>query len=356
MDNIGYAKNLYENGLISKEEYDTILQRVNANEACKNKKDGTVIKFIENFKEYLMKHGSAEGTANVYCGVAKKFFVSMYKDDKKFVYSMELKDFSVQDINKFLAKESTGKSLTYIRNINKALVKMALYINESQTFKIDISQMYNTCVVAEVMMNGDDINYMSPEEVYEIADKLGGRAAAIIILSYECCLKRDEIMNIKVNDIKESMGLVLIKNKTGEIDRVVVGSAKLFKYVNEHLRLLERELEISNDKRLSRNEQPIMRNDLVFQSLSAGKGNVSPSYFKGVLKRAIENSYSEYTEAEVEKTLKCLTFESLKKSRILYYYLNNCNQEVIDRTAGKMNKALISKYKKEAEMIRGRMK
>jgi integrase/recombinase XerD len=162
-----------------------------------------------------------------------------------------------------------------VRYVNDFILSMRLsYTFQNQTvsaMKLFFSEIYNRPLVIEKLERPRGEfrlpNVLSRDEVKKLLGAvINLKHRALLSLTYGCGLRRQEVLNLKLNDIDSKRGIINVRQSKGRKDRVVPVSEKLLELLRDYYKAYR------PDRYL-------------FEGDERG-GMYSPTSFENVLKRA----------------------------------------------------------------------
>lgn len=180
-----------------------------------------------------------------------------FSDLEKFRKWMEHKRYGKSTIGSYISM--TSRFLRFIkplkteecsfgevmRYVNDYIIPLKLsYTFQNQTvsaLKLFFSEVYNTPLVSENLERprGEHRlpNVLSKAEIRLIlTSPVNLKHRAMLSLIYACGLRRSEVINLRINDINSSRGLVSIRQSKGKKDRLVPVSEKIIEILREYFK------------------------------------------------------------------------------------------------------------------------
>ena len=347
MDDLTYAKELLEKNLITEEGYNKIVKRSQKVKDPVEYKEGTAGYVLKEFDEWLNKITNSETSKATYLSVIKNFLGYLYNENAKKISGHKFKSFTVSDINKYLLSLfDTTKTSSGIVKAGLALPKFIDFLNEKYHWDIDKNEIFDAKLTASTLMRRKrEVKYLSSDEVYTMADNVDEKCAALILISYEGCLKRSELLNMRISDIDFNECKFSVRNSEGKVTRTIYGSKELFKALRAYLNVLDEDIEKSNKRREKAGEPLRQKSDYLLQSRRAETG--THYYIDYILKSGI-GAYLKKQGADnnkVKETVFQYKTDNLRQCRILYYYRKKYSQKKIDELTGGLNQMQIKNYK-----------
>lgn len=355
MDQLRYAKELLKGNLITEEEYNRVVKKYEEMNTPVELKPGTAGYVVEEFKDWLSKSTKSEATIVTYISVTKGFLGYLYNESAKKISNHTFTEFSASDINDYylnLFKNSKGKTSSSLTKARQVIPQFATFLNETYGWGIKKEEIYDINLIISTMMNRKrEIDYITTEELDEIVSHVGARCAAMILITYEGCLKRNELLNMRISDLDMENHTFIVRNKDGSVNRTVSGSKRLFGILKQHLELLDDDIERSNEKRLKANKPLREKSDWLFQTQRSD----SPSVFhiEYVLKSDIKVYLKKkgISKEEIDRIVSKYKTENIRQSRILYYYKKGYSQSKVDKLTGGIDKMYAANYIEQAEKL-----
>lgn len=311
MPNIESVNKLLENGIITKDEYEVIIERLRQE---RHKTKFTWETMITGFYDWCMENYSLI-TAKGYKTCMYKFMLYLTKkDNNKDAFKEAFETYSFTDVNNFINKMITENFSK--QAINKTKYAIAVFGNYLSTLELEAPDINNI----KISITGETHNVktvLHEDDVLKIAEIGELRNKVCILLCYEGCLKRMELCEIKVQDFDFDKNQLVIY-KDGKLERVCVLSEYTISTVKTYIKNLYKDIESWNNAR-AKSGRPI-REDFgyIFQSIKM----VKPSY--SILQTMLKTNVLAYYESmgqsatEASESSKNITFETIRNSRKVY--------------------------------------
>ena len=345
MNSSNNLKELLEKNLITKEEYDIIIKRMEEQSVDYEKTWGEV---INGFYDWCQDKYSLV-TAKGYKTCLYKFVLYMTKKDTNEVALGEtFKMYTFRSVNGFFNKmENDGFSSQAISKTKYALVVLGKYLESLGTevpnisdIKISINKTVNKTTIA-----------LRQDEIIKIANCGELRNKVCIMLCYEAALRRIELMNLKVSDFNFEKRQLFIYNKDNEIDRVVILSEDLISCVQEYIEELYDNIAKWNISRVNNGRAPREDFGYIFQSVKM----VIPSY--SLLQVMVKTNAETYYKAnctdltEVKEKVKLVTFETIRNSRKVYLLSQGVSTQDVMQLSGDKNYMSTHRFSKLVPLL-----
>ena len=338
-------KELLDKNLITKEEYDVIVKRINEKSVDYENTWGEV---INDFYEWCQDKYSIV-TAKGYKTCLYKFVLYMTKKEtNEKALNEKFKMYTFRNVNGFFNKmERDGFSSQAMSKTKYAIVVFGKYLS---TLGMDVPNINDIKISINKTVNKTTIA-LRQDEIIRIANCGELRSKVCIMLCYEAALRRIELMNLKVGDFNFDKRQLFIYNKDHEIDRVVILSNDAILCVQEYIDELYSNIEKWNNSRISNGREPREDYGYLFQSVKM----VVPSYslLQVMVKTNAENYYkSIYDDAdEVKNKVKLVTFESIRNSRKVYLLSQGVSTQEVMRLSGDKNYMSTHRFSKLVPLL-----
>lgn len=327
-------KNLLDAGIITKEEYEKIVNRledyrsINKIETCKS--------FLEKYKQNLKDSG----------GYKERSIYRMYIDAKQYVEFVYKKNNITaetllnMDFDAKLFTTETGRMYMTSLLVNKEATTISSLATSYKVFVKFINKQYYTGIdenaindivelarkkvafeksrdcVTDKMFSEDEIYFMS--ELGDTVHKL------VILLCYEACMSREEIAAAEFTDVDFDKEVIKVKDPvTEEIRRIMPLTHDLCRLLKSHRDELLELNEQYNITRQKKKQSPRIFTEYIFQSRRSGTATPTMITYKltDIAKAWYEYnyemhegemSYEEFVENSVQ-----VTFPTIRKSKII---------------------------------------
>lgn len=312
MKDLSNLKELLESGVITNDEYATILKRLERHDGSYQEKWGDV---IESFYEWCLGKYSIT-TAKGYKTCLYKFILYLTKTDSNTeAFECPFKTYSFVSVNNFLNKmendnfgsQAINKTKYAIAVLGNYLASKDIKVPDISKIKISIKKEVNNTTIA-----------ITQDEIFNIVNVTDLRSKVCIMLAYDGCLRRVELSKIKVSDFNFDARQLFIYDTDGKIDRVCILSQETINTVKMYIDELYADIEKWNSNRAAKGRP--LREDMgyIFQNIKM----TIPSYslLQKMLKDSAKKYYSSvYTdESVIEEKCSIITFESIRNSRKVY--------------------------------------
>ncbi len=211
---------------------------------------------IRSFKQWMRSRRYSESTIGTYTD-ALKIFLRFYSG--KPIHEITNEDLIVFN-NDYILKNKLSAS-----HQNQVVNGIKLFFRTVEHSKLDPELVHRP--KREKLLP----NVLSKEEVKLILEAHGNiKHKAMLSLIYSCGLRRNELLNLKLNDIDSKRGLVIIRKGKGRKDRVTPLSEKILILLRDYFKAY----------------QP---KEWLFEGQN-GKGQYDERSLANVLKQALEKS------------------------------------------------------------------
>lgn len=312
MKDINSIKMLLDNNIITKEEYDTILKRM---QPPKEVHDYLWSDILDGYYNWCMDKYT-ETTAKGYKVCIFKFIRYITKvEETTDALAAKFKPFTYQSVSKFI--DTMFEDELNSQTINKIKYSLIVLSDYLTSLGIDAPDITNIKITTKNDTNKTSIA-LREEEIYAVAESCDLRSKVVILLNYECALKRIELTKVKVQDFNfDTRQLFVYSDDEKTIDRVCVLSPKTAEVVKQYIDNLYEDIDRWNKSRLVKGLE--LREDLgyLFQNVKA----TIPSYtmIQTTLKKCAKAYYGElYSGDELKEHVSNFTFETIRNSRRVY--------------------------------------
>ncbi len=177
---------------------------------------------IRSFKQWMRSRRYSESTIDTYTD-ALGLFLRFYS--KKEVHEISNDDLIVFN-NEYIIKNGLSSS-----HQNQVVNAIKLFFRTVQNTKMN-PELVHRPKREKVLPN-----VLSKEEVKLILEAHGNiKHRAMLSLIYSCGLRRNELLNLKLNDIDSKRGLVIIRKGKGRKDRVTPLSEKVLIMLRDYFK------------------------------------------------------------------------------------------------------------------------
>ncbi len=339
---------LYEQGIITKKEFDNIKERTIIKE-IKDKSDVLFYDMLDSYVSYVSEKLS-EPTIAAYRHKIIQFAQYMYDvDDESELLDKKFENFDLGTVKLFFKHLSdNNESLSYMNNIKSALNNFSEYLNFVGIIAPNIGQ-----IKIDNTYYNQRVRYAYHiDEIYKMANSGTLRENVLIRLIFEGGLKRSQVIHIKHQDFNfERRQLVLHDQKTNLLDRVVLLEPETVSLVRRYIRELYSDIQLWNESRASRGRK--LREDYgyIFQNIETA----TPQYpvVQNSLKKVAEKYFKEkgFDGKELEERVSEFTTESVKNSRRVYLFSQGLSTAEVMIKLDDKNFALCNKSKKLVPLL-----
>ena len=361
-------ESLVEKGLISTET----LKSLTGGEHEENTNNGefphiTVGEILESYNKFLKHNNLSSNTIDGYFSNLKSFIKFAYNvEDAESASDKVLVPIRKTDVEKWLhgliSEGYTGRSALRFKHSIKKFID---FLNVKYGVKPEDVDSIN--IDAENNTDVEDLNILTYDEVYEMADYVSdNRTKAIILLMFEASMKRQEIIDCKKSDIDFDKNFISIrKSSDGTIDRIGRFSDKTKKILIDFMNEWESEIEQTNRARLEKSEKlktkytPIINSEYLFQTIrspqiSYGTINrlVNQTFMEYYINKYSENGYDKDKAEEMAKNKSSmLSTETFRHSLRTYLLAEGKDLQTVQAIMGDENKHSVRRYLKIAQKI-----
>ena len=345
MNNLGAIKQLLESGTITREEYCTIIKRL---EKADSNYEKTWGELLEEFTNWCDERYSAV-TSKGYKTCLYKFMLYVTKkDDNSSAFKEKFSTYNFQKVNKFInsmydnsfSQQAISKTKYSLDVFGEYLRSIGVDAPDTKSIKISVKKEVNNTTVA-----------LKHEEIMNIAKFGELRNKVCVLLCYEGALRRIELSNIRVQDFNFENNQLIIYDNDEKIDRVCILTDYTIEIVKMYIKELYENIKGWNRARQKSN-RPIREDyGYIFQNVKM----VKPSY--SMLQVMLKNSSKEYYESigyvdkELSEKLKLVTFESIRNSRKVYLLHNGYSVQEVMRMCGDKNYMSTYRFTKLVDLL-----
>lgn len=358
----GTLKVLLEKGLLKKEDYEKLTNKNKNKKIINLASDKLFIKDIFNEYTDFLKKEFSKNTIEGYTINTKNFLEYYFKMDFDKIDNITVPIFSRENIKdwfEYLA--SNGYSYSSIRRYKHSVKKFFEFLKEQYNIQTpDVDLINIPSEKSEVIYN-----ILRDEEIREIANYAQSlRDKCIILFAYEVGLRRQEIIEVKKQDIDFENNMVNIIHN-GKLDRVGYFSNETKKLLLEYLSEWENEVREINEKRYLKHKntgipyKKLLNSEYLFQTVRSPKISYSTIF------KAIKDAYFNYCytlfkkqgnsdlkakELAEEKTNN-IDIETLRQSRRVYLFSIGKTLDEVQIIMGDENRYICKRYLKIAQHI-----
>lgn len=331
MYNLEELNKLLESGVITKEEYKTISKRLSISN---NTYEETWQDVLDEFYNWCSDKYTVV-TAKGYKTCLYKLVLWVTKEsDNSEALQHNFKLYSFTDVNGLLNNmkekgfnnQSINKVKYSINVLGKYLKTKGIKTPDIKPIKISIKNEVNNTTFA-----------FRDDEVYSVASVGELRNKVCIMLCFEGCLKRIELMNLRISDFDFNKRQLFIYDKNNKIDRVCILSDSTIQLVKQYIDELYENIEVWNKSRITKGKQP--RKDLgyIFQSIKM----IVPSY--SLLHTMVKDNAKIYYEKqgfsgeELDDKISKFSFENIRNSRKVYLLAHGFDVSEVMKSCGDKN-------------------
>lgn len=329
MDNLGNLKQLLESGIITKDEYTTLINRT-------KKQDGDYdelwVDILNEFYEWCIKDYSIV-TAKGYKTCLYKFVLYITKiDNNNDALNQKFETFTFRIANNFLKSlQDKSYSNQTISKTKYAIILLCKFLNQKGIDCPDISKI-KVSIKNEV--NNTTIA-LSHDEINKIANVGDLRNKVCILLAYEGALRRVELSKVKVGDFNFNKNQLYVYKGDGSLDRVCILSQETTDVVKVYINELYNDIDKWNRGRISKGKEPREDFGYIFQSIKM----IVPSYalLHTMLKENAHRYYESLGVDDINDKISKVTFEILRNSRKVYLLSKGININDVMQLCGDSN-------------------
>lgn len=356
-------KLLLDKGVITQAVHEKLLNDQYEKEGVLNLTSQSMKDVVKNFELYL-KDEYSQNTAEGYSINVRNFieFINETPNNKE---ETELIKISRNDIDRwFLRLASNGYTFSSIRRFKHSIKKFFEYI--SVEFPNYDTPSIDDIVLPSISEGYAEVDALEHDEVINIADHAANvRNKAMIQFMYETGMRRQELIDLKQDDVDFDKRHVKIYDAQGNLDRVGQFSTNTLILLKEYLADWEHEIKEVNEVRLQRSResnkpyQPIHNSKYLFQTIRSPQVSYSTIFkaikdasFEYFLNTLVEEGLPE-EEAKIvaeERSAKINT-ETLRHSRRAFLFSEGKTIEQVQAIMGDENRHVCRRYLKIAQRI-----
>lgn len=311
MDSLKSIKELLENNIITKEEYDKLSSRL---KPAKTVDEYTWEDIIDGYMEWC-DGKYTNTTVNGYRICIAKFAAHINDvEDTKLILDYKFKPYTFQTVNRYVDyMKKDNLSSQAISKVKYSLISLNGYLNSIGIKTPDI-EVIKTPIKAH---KEENLTALREEEIMDIANISDTRTKVLILLCYEAGMKRIDLAKVRVQDFDFAKRQLFIYKDNGDIDRVSILSTKTINIVKDYIDRLYEDVERWNESRRVKGKE--LREDFgyIFQSVKTPV----PSYplLQSLLKKSARQYYGkDYEGDEYKQKVSNFTFETIRNSRRIY--------------------------------------
>lgn len=203
------------------------------------------------------------------------------------------------------------------QTINKIKYSLIVMTDYLRSIGIDAPDITNIKISTKGDVNKTTIAFRE-DEILSLVDSCDLRSKIVVLLCYECALKRIELTRVKVQDINfDTRQLFVYSDDGSTIDRVCVLSYRTIALLREYIDRLYEDIARWNKSRASKGYDAREDEGYIFQSVKT----TVPSYtmIQTTLKKIAKAYYSKtYSGKELDEHVGNFTFETIRNSRRVY--------------------------------------
>ena len=310
MIDIKNIKEMLDSKIITKEEYDVIISRLQPPKTIDNYTWSDV---IDGYYDYCCQKYTII-TAKGYRTCIMKFVMYYVgNNDYDYILRQKFNVFTFKKVNTFISwMINEGLSSHTVKKIKYAMIVFCDYL---KSIGIDAPDITNINI--EENDTDENIPLLTRDEIYEVAESADIRSKICILLCYEGAIKRQEIFKLKFQDFDYDKCLLNIYSD-GNLARVCVLNEYIISLVKSYKDTLYEDISKWNESRVKKGKE--IREDFgyIFQNVKT----TTPSYpmLQTLLKNAAKKYYTEkgFDDKMVKNKVSNFTFETLRNSKRLY--------------------------------------
>jgi integrase len=338
-------KEMLDNNIITKEEYDTIVSRLQPPRTVDNYLWNDI---VDGYYKWCMNKYT-ETTSKGYKVCIMKFVRYITKiDDTEQAFATKFKPFTYQSASQFI--ESMFDDDLNSQTINKMKYALIVLTDYLKSIDIDAPDISNIKVSAKEE-RVKPVVALKDVEIYNIVSTCDLRSKVAILLCYECALKRYELSKVKISDFNfVNRQLFVYDNDETTIDRVCILSSDTIKLVKEYIAQLYEDIERWNQSRIKKGLEPREDFGYLFQSVKTAV----PSYtmLQTTLKKCAKAYYGKsYSGEELNARVGNFTFETIRNSRRVYLLAQGKTVQQVMTLVGDRNYMATYRFVKVVPML-----
>lgn len=344
MIDIKNIKEMLDSKIITKEEYDVIVSRIQAPKTVDNY---TWSDIVDGYYDYCCQKYTII-TAKGYRTCIMKFVMYyLNNNDYDYILKQKFDVFTFQRVNTFISwMTSEGLSSHTIKKIKYAMIVLCDYL---KSIGIDAPDITNINI-AEDKLDNDNVQLLTKDEIYDIAEGADIRAKICILLCYEGAIKRQEIFKVRFQDFDYEKCQLNIYADDNFI-RVCILNKQIIELVKTYKDMLYEDIEKWNKSRIKKGRE--IREDFgyIFQNIKT----TTPSYpmLQTLLKNTAKKYYTEkgFDDKIIKSKVSNFTFETLRNSKRLYLLAQGYTVNQVMNIVGDKNYMSTCRFQKYVPMF-----
>ena len=324
MDNNDISK-LLEYGIVTQEEYDSIVKRLNDIE---NNVTHSYSEVLAQYRNDLIKTKYNARTISRTVRNAEllvRFILKINNQEDNLGNIFEAALFNTDSCNLYFTKNLSQNINAFVTNTTD-LKSFIRFLNRNYNTKIDDSYINSIRYKAnkQYQSNKEEIISFTEKEIQDMLMCVDNPHKIAILLCYEAGTTRDELADVKFGDFDlENHIFHLRERETENVRRDVKISDALCAAVKEYHHELDEMISRWNESRIKNDKSPRIDTDYVFQNRKSAYPTIATLDYR---LREINKSYynwkyeEENSNLEFEEYLKKqpkISYTSIKASRII---------------------------------------
>jgi integrase/recombinase XerD len=176
--------------------------------------------YIGEFRKWMIHKRYSDSTVNTYSGMLGHFL--------RFVSPKKSSEIVADDMVRFVNEYIIPRELSFTFQ-NQVISAVKLFFSHVHKIDLDID------VFERPRREHKLPNVLSKDEIKSILQAPSNlKHRAILSLIYACGLRRNEVLNLKPNDIDSKRGILIIRNGKGKKDRITPLPEKIIKQLREY--------------------------------------------------------------------------------------------------------------------------
>lgn len=302
-------KILLENGIITEEEYDKIVGRLND---CNNIPAKTYRTMLKRYEQSLLEE-NVRSSATTLKNLARQYITFAVGEDKFHLDDdINLELFTDESARQFVLYSMAKKELTTVSVLISRLKRFLLFLNKRYDTNIDMNNIYEFSKIFNKKLlyekyKDPKCDVLPKKDIYFISDLGDTTNKLAILLCYEACMSRNELSMAKFEDVDYKEKVIHVRDEsTGEIIRTMDLPDELCKTIKIRHREVEELLEKYNEDRQRKRRPPRPYSDYIFQSKKSPTASVT------TISNKINSVTKIWYEYNYNKTDHSLTLEEFK--------------------------------------------
>lgn len=337
-------KSMLDSKIITKEEYDVILKRITPQKSIS---DYTWEDIIDGCYDWCQDKYTITTIKGYRICIMKFVMYITETDNYEEAFKKKFKVYTFQDVNKFIDWMNNERlSNQTISKIKYAMIVLGNYLKTLDIDVVDVSAIKTPINPSSTISNVA----LREEEIYDVASSAGLKAQVMVLLNYECGLKRQELTKVKVQDFNFEKKQLFVYQDNGNIDRICILNAQTVTLITEYIKELYQDIAEWNGSRQRGGRD--VREDFgyIFQTIKSAIP--SPSVLQTMLKKAAKNYYcTKYSDEELANKIADFTFETIRNSKRVNLLANGKTVQQVMNIVGDRNYMSTHKFERFVPLL-----